>query len=804
MFHSLKKINPPELLLIPILITKAAEVGYIYIGSPIYPRGDSFFHAGLIVLTRKNIYATLSFAYPKLFCYIWAIPLYTPLVNNIYAFNTYLLALFFFNALASVTIYYTLAKKLFKDIKIALYSTAVWNFVSGFTWLYRFIEPLSKFKEYHLFLLRAVYRVGCFSGAYVSHTYIGGHILARLTALNLFLASTYFLVKYLEENKNRDLALYTACFTAAICGHVAEGLLIGIATLSAVALTEKVDIKKTTAVVLAGSLISLIFLTTTSSEFFIKPPRATATTITCFSPLLGIYLGILLKKIRKWTLDPLTRYHKHILGALLYIYGLSIIAFTHLLERGESIAWAEFTHWYIPPVEWGFTGLLAVISALLIVKYKWYSWGLKFTSLYLLLQGIALTAINIFNITIAYIAVPVYIEPVYSLVFLAMIAGHLAKLLEKDTLHKIAFCLIFVLSFSLLAGDTVMCAEYWRYFNGRIPYQHVSWGKQDLKLLEYLYKAEVKYGRAVTPQLTVAPSGYIIHLAGLFPTPQAIRHLYLTACSWKELYLLYKTYPIDYIVVDRQGKYSSKYTLLNLLKQLTPVYVNTKYLVYKISSENLTQTKLPEEKGFIACEKILFNGTCISTTQNNTYTVKGQGIIEPLDNGWIKITNLLNNTSRLQYSPQINIKGTIILTQMYALEYFKEIRSHDQKLAITGEIKAHIFNTFCNKRIYLEKFNYNGNYSTTQHYPTAKDQALKYYKSKWISPVKTAETPEGILWTLIYIIALDITLLKKYKKPKTTLVLIKTRQIKQSVQQNTKQQSTPAYSTKQDNSQPST
>ena len=753
-----------------ILFFKTLILYYIYGGSLIYPRGDAIVLAYLIILSRKNFPLTLSIGYPKFFTYLWAVPLYLIPLPDIYSFNNYLLAIFLINAYLSVILYYLLAKQLF-DENTALFSTAIWNFVSGFTWLYYFIEPPSKLGGLGAFIIRASFRIGYYSGAYVSHTLIGGHILSRLPALNAFLAAVYFLVKYLRNNGNEILYLtgFTASYIAACCGHIAEAFLISMMTAATLAIEGTQKAKKMLLSAITGGTISFLFLKLTSSHYFRAYNYNIYLTIICFSLPLGIVGGYILFTALKALSKTISKYSKILLSAYIYYYGLSLIAFTQLIQKGGALHWSHFTHWYIPPAEWGFTGILSTIAAVLIVKNNWSTKGLKIIVLYLILQSILLAIINLSNIYFIYTTIPVYIEPTYYTLFLSMIAGHLAKLTEnKPKYRAVLITLLLVLMLIPCSIDTALSAYYWKYFNGRAPHQRMPWTQQDLELLNYLYKLEVKHGYAVTFKAKTIPPAYVVYLAGFTPLPEPVRQLYITACSWKELSYLYSHFPVDIIMLDHEGKYFPRaFPLLNMLNELQQVFTNKKYTIYKIQYQ-LSETT--SNKAFISCSKILFNGTCIITANNTKIVLNNSGLIEPLSDGWIKISTKTNKTLSI-FRPKIYIKGLTILEYVRAIKYFKELGGCVKKLSIKGEVLLQVEETFCLKKIYINYFKYSGKYSAE----TSKISFIKviagYAKSHWVSPINSAKTPQGTLWTITFFLVIDIFMLGKWRGRRKVIII---------------------------------
>ena len=759
-----------------IIIVRIAFITYIFVlDQPLSPRGDALFQSYLIVASKKFNLLGKEYNYPVLYCWFWSIPLFTPLIPDIYAFNAYITLIIYINHILATLLYYILIKEFTKDYKIAITATVFWQYVSGFTWLYSLIESPEKCGGLYAFIIRASYKVGYFSGGHTSQTFLDCYTLVRLAAFNTVLASILTLNKYCTKRRKKYFLLYTFCYILSLGGHLVEGTIIAIATLAYIVVFKVSQLKKLLFAGLLGGTIASIFYILTSPAYFTFP-RILALLTACFSlpltiivaPILLKILDVLTKKVEKYS----STLQKLALASLTVYYGLSLIAFLIALEKNIPLKSPLVTHWYIPPVEWGFKGIFAIISLAFITKYKWYNKGLKYAITYLLFLYALIILINIININLFFVTLLIYFDPLYALPFIAMIDAYVVKLWKKGKSGRLILSIIIVTAVALGVIDNLLSAYYWRHTTG-FYWQQVKWSREDLELMNFLYKAKAVHGYIATAQPHVAPSSYIVWLGGFTLPPRPILELYLRACNYRELLFLNRIYPVDYIVVDNTYKFPKTITLLHLLKTLKPVYSNNKYKVYLLKENASTQLN---SKKFICVRKIIINGTAVITQDNKTITISGEYIVLPLNNGYVKLLDLKTNIRTLNntfYRPTIFFKGYIHLVEMYSLKYFKEIGGIDSKLTIKGEGSFKIVNTFCSKHIYIKEFTYTGKYNTTDSHKTIREIILEYLKSHNIQLSEVIQTPLGVTWIAFNLIVLDMLLLQKWKLPRLTVIVEK-------------------------------
>ena len=470
-----------------IIIVRIAFITYIFVlDQPLSPRGDALFQSYLIIASKKFNLLGKEYNYPVLYCWLWSIPLFTPLIPDIYTFNTYITLIIYTNHILATLLYYMLIKELTKDYKIAITATIFWQYVSGFTWLYSLIElpkkcgrgftwlyflikSPEKCSGLYAFITKASYKVGYFSGGHSSQTFLDCYTLVRLAAFNTVLASILTLNKYCTKKQKKYFLLYTLCYILSLGGHLVEGTIIAIATLAYIAVFKVSQLKKLLFAGLLGGTIASLFYTLTSPAYFTFP-RILALLTACFSlpltiivaPILLKTLDVLAKKVEKYspTLQKLA------LASLTVYCGLSLIALLIALEENTPLKSPLVTHWYIPPVEWGFKGIFAIISLAFITKYKWYNRGLKYAITYLLFLYALIILINIININLFFVTLLIYFDPLYALPFIAMIDAYIVKLWKKGTPGKLVLFIIIVTAVALGIIDNLLSACCWRHTTG--------------------------------------------------------------------------------------------------------------------------------------------------------------------------------------------------------------------------------------------------------------------------------------------------------------------------------------------------
>lgn len=765
------KLSPKtqEAIILAIIIAaKCSFLAYIYFAAKtLAPRGDAWIHTYMIVSTVKNGFLNIPWKYPPLFIWIWSIPLYLIGLDSVQKVILYVIALSFINQALAIIFYYTMVKELYQSKNIALLSTLFWLFVSGFGWTYLITnhpqKPLTD-EDFIIIIRKIAYLYGGYSGPLDSPTYTDGRALARLFSLALLFLGITLLNKALKTNKTKHHIQAATTYTMITAGHLVEAPAYALAATTLIALHKpnKKTLLKLTATAIISSTIALALIAY-AYKYEYKPAHY----LVCFSYPIGILAGIILKQIIN-TLQKISNKIKTYTLAkigiiiLIYLYGLSIIAFKILTtEKKLGIYYNYYPHWYTYPIEWGFTGLYALIALTIIVLLEQKpSFGLKFTTTYIILLILLVNTINIVNYHITFIMYPFPIQPVFILPFLATIAAHIILLYKNKKTRKILYLLLF-LAFSLGTIDTLLSANYWRIKIGFIGY-NINLGSPEQQILNYLLKTKPNTSKILTPYPWYHPLSYITTTAGYYVPSYAVIYIYWTTKNVEELKLIYSTYPVDYILLSTKYHIPQKGVLIKLLKNTTPILQNKYYSLYKFSIKTSKQKPLPDS--FIRITEINFTGHIYIKLPNKTLSIKGNGKITPSNNNTITVT-VNNNTIVIPVNQtEITIEGKTTLHNISSYRTFQLPSIIDDYAHIQGKFSFKTI-TSTGSHLYIENISLKGFIKFKQHYTyrTLQEKVKDYMHTRNISINETLSNKYAVTWTVLYVTLIHIATYTKRK-----------------------------------------
>ena len=767
---------------------------YIYFqAKTLTPREDAWAHTYMIVTTVKYGPLNVPWKYPPLFIWLWSIPLYITGLHTVQQVIQYVVALGFINTALATIAYYHMAKKLTKNFPQAALATLIWLFISGFSWTYLLFNPpkepripwLIPFyttdKEYLTLIYKIWKLYGTYSGAVHTSTCTDGHILARLLALTLLFTGITTYINALQQKKTKHIILTAIIYTLITAGHLIEAppFALAITTLIILYKPDKKTIKQTLTTATTASIISLLILQVNRPEY-ISLGTTIAYHLVCFSYPIGVILGITinktlstLKKLSEKQIN-ITKHKKTLIKAALataiYIYGLSIIAFHILINKKQGIYLVYYTHWYTYTIEWGFTGLFALITLIAVFPQitEKTPLSIKFPITYIAFLLTLLTTLNTINYHITFIMYPFPIEPVLFHPFLAIIASHII-LLSKNKKTKHLLYIIIFLFFAFGSIDNLLSAKYWQIVNGRLCFSTITLNQPEYQLLNYLLKQKPPNAKILTPYPWHHPLSYITMLAG-YDVPSRVHiYLYWSVNSTKELSIIWSSQPVDYVLTAK--KYSTPSSGVGKLLNKTKIILkNQEYTLYKVPQHISNKINIP--KNIIFTTKLSFNGNIQAETVNGRIYYKGYGKIIPFTNK--KIYLIVNKEKYIIEARNINItiKGTTVLHNIASLKNLGRRAIIDDNATLIGELEFTIKYT-TNTSIYLGNVKFKGIIKFCHIMPhlTLQEKVKHYARTRWISPVEAITYKYGKMWTTLYIVILEAIMLLA-KRPKITILIL--------------------------------
>ena len=526
-------------------------------------RGDMWGEANAVAFMNNyglKAYMTSPIeGYPPFYALFWsAITGLAP-----FPFLNGLLIVAFFDHLFSVIAFYLLARALFRDQKAALLAVVLWATLSGFSWVGVSLNPpngvLSGTPLFE-YISAVAQHFGVHSGSIVSPTFADDQALTRLFSISLMFISIAALLKsyFKESNRKMYLLIFSICTIQILLGHVIEVPIIALALFIIVLIGGKTSSGFTK----ASFWAALISSTVGASLIVLLYGLNAVFILISFSPLLGVFFAVgirrsfdVLRNIRSGdSVAKLSRNAKMIFFILfLYVYGLMWLAFS---SSNVSINWEIATVWYSPAVEWGFLGLLSVLTlAWFGLKKSKLQLGLKFAILLFLLQLLLLIGLNCLNFNLFYIQTPYPFLPILFLPVLALIAsqGFTAIDFKKRFRHKTRFLAVFaivIIVFSVGSLDYISSTSFWNTNNGWWWGEPLNPSSSDYQLINYLYAHPSASSFIGTFQNQYDPSSYVVYPSGATVLSQPLIDILTTTNDSREVYLLTKTLPIDYILTS--------------------------------------------------------------------------------------------------------------------------------------------------------------------------------------------------------------------------------------------------------------
>lgn len=563
-----KTINVIEVLTITFAIGFNLFILYSAIGGQsVFLRGDMWGEAHTIALLNnyglKGYVTSPIEDYPPLYPLFWS-----ALLNFLpFPYLNGLLIIAFFNHIFSILSFYMLSRLLLKDLKKALLAVVLWTTVSGFSWVYLLQNPPHEVlsgNELLDYILEVSSHFGVYSGAVVSPIYADDHALTRLWSLGLLFVSAGSLLKahFSESSLEGGLLLFSLGFIQIMLGHITEVPLLAL-TLFLLILIKGHSSLTTLKMTLLSTLILsigstfIVMLIHGLNKIFI---------LISFTPLLAFVIATILHSgfnilrkiilVRNFVGKISRKLNAKISILFLYFYGLMWIAF---LSSPMWINWPIATLWYFPAVEWGFLGLMSIVTiAWLGLKKSRFPFGLKFSIFLLLLQLALLICLNYLNYNFFFIHQPYPFHPLLFFPVLSLIASNIfpTTFTRKRSLHRRHFCLsvALIVIFSISTLDHILSSSYWMTNSGWWWRKPLSLSYDDYELINFLYNHSSKapYEFVGTLYDWHAPSSYIVYPTGMAVLSKPLIDIFSWTNNSKEMYILKYALPINYILLSKE------------------------------------------------------------------------------------------------------------------------------------------------------------------------------------------------------------------------------------------------------------
>ena len=770
---------------------------YIYFqAKTLTPREDAWAHTYMIVTTVKYGPLNVPWKYPPLFIWLWSIPLYITGLHTVQQVIQYVVALGFINTALATIAYYHMAKKLTKNFPQAALATLIWLFISGFSWTYLLFNPpkepripwLIPFyttdKEYLTLIYKIWKLYGTYSGAVHTPTCTDGHILVRLLALTLLFTGITTYINALQQKKTKHIILTAIIYTLITAGHLIEAppFALAITTLIILYKPDKKTIKQTLLTAVIASIIALLILSVNTPKFA-SIGMALSYYPVCLSYPLGVILGFLIMKALSATRKSLNAYKiikkinnilvKSVLFIIPYIYGLSIIAFHILICKNQGIYLNYYPQWYMYPIEWGFIGLFALIALVIKLKTsKKVEDSIKFSIVYLIFMLILINILNIMNYHLSFIMYPFPIQPVLFYPFLAIIASHIIFLFKIRKTKYILYILLF-LFFTFGSIDNLISANYWRIVNGRLCFSAITLNEPEYQLLNYLLKQKPPNAKILTLYPWHNPLSYMTMLAGYNVPPEPHIHLYWHINNTKELNVIWASEPVDYILVAKKHSIPIK-GIGKILNNTSITFKNQEYILYTIPQNIINKTSIKLSREITRISKLSFEGSISTKIDSQISIYKGYGKILSLNETAALLIINKEKYIILPVNATIVVRGVVIFYDIVSFKNFQRVSIIDDNATLRGYLKF-VIKYSSNTSLYLEDIIFQGKIKFCHIMPhlTLQEKIRYYAQTRWISLIEAITHKYGMMWTTLYIIALEVLKLIKRLPRMSVLFLLR-------------------------------
>ncbi|MGE5533258.1 MAG: hypothetical protein ACM3UN_02785 [Bacillota bacterium] len=772
-------IDLSQVLVIVSIILFSSFLFYCALGMNGFIVGDMWGDAHKVSLISKfGVDALFSSpvdtGYPPFFYIFWsAIVGVTPLpiVNG-------LILTAFFNHTFVVLSIYLLARSVFKNSGAAVLSAVLWVIFSNFSWTGVLVSPPADVLsggDLLTFITSLYNRFGFYSGARISTIYADGHSLTRLWALGLFFVSAAAAVKACSDKKylKEGLFVFSIGIMQILLGHMTEVPMLSLILFISF-LILKPDTKSYRIFALfLGSLTAISCLLTFAifgANYIyllisILPFFAFVTGISFLKLLTFFKMSYVLSSFKENTLN-----RKIVLSLCIFLvclYGFMLFAF---FQRGGNISYPIATVWYLPAVEWGFLGLVAVITLVWFgLRRISFNIGLKVALSIVGSQLLLLLCLNLLNYYYRYIENPYPFEPILFLPFLALVGSQFFvanRVHFKLSRVKVCFItLILIIAFSFATLDNVVNVSYIRVANGWwSSVAPISISNDDFQLMNFLYNSPSvgSYEFVGTFNDWNSPSGYVVYPSGGALLSPPLIDILSTTNDSKEFYQLTDIFPIQFVLVPKSLSLPASGFLASSLNTAAPVLNNEKYLVYSVSELNASQTTPLDTSGFLAFDELIVHGSiAVKDLNGSSVFVNGDYNITTGDNGTVWFSSNSGDIARnfTSFKPSVSIEGIASFIGMKSSwTYFREIGCVADNLTISGSVSFKVANTF-STRVYTSDFQYSGPFSV---YPpkdnldpnTIREQIDTYFGLVNISLLTLMVTPFGFLWSIINLVLL--------------------------------------------------
>jgi hypothetical protein len=534
-------------------------------GERAFLRGDMWGEAQVVSSFSKyglSAFSSPVAGYPPFYSIFWSalfafLPI--PSING-------LIFTAFFNHIFSIMALFLLARYLFKDGRTAAMCVILWTVLSDFSWVGVFLNsPGNVLSGNGLldYITNIFTRFGYYSGGRVSTIYADGHTLTRLWSLGLLFVSAAAIMKACSD-KNRlkeGLFIFSIGVLQILIGHITEIPVLSVILFVSVLLLKpdsrflKVSIIAMGALSAVNSLVTLLVYDWNYVYLIIS-----------ISPFISLLLATALLKISK-VLFPILggkQLKVNLVGktklllaiTIIFLYGLMFIAF---FLKGGYISYPIATIWYFPAIEWGFLGLVAVItlSWFLIGKIS-FSIGLKVALSILGSQLLLLLLLNFLNFNFFYIENPYPFEPILFLPFLALVGTQffvaLKIKMKFSKIKLIVFVFIFIVLFSFGSLDNVINTSYSTTNGGWWSSTNPErFSTPDYELMNFLYSRESTqpYDFIGSLEDWTSPAAYVVYPSGMTLLSPPLISILSQATDSREIYQLTHTFPIEYLLISK-------------------------------------------------------------------------------------------------------------------------------------------------------------------------------------------------------------------------------------------------------------
>lgn len=648
--------------------------------------------------------------------------------------NLLVIVAFFIQAF-SVLSYYLLLFSLTKDRRKSLLSVIIYNLLSGFSWLYLFSNPpaITAKKDIISYVRQIHDKFGMYSGSTVSLQYIDIHTLTRLFSLSIFFSVVSALIILIEKiGKSEErcikdyLIIFCIGFLMIALGHPTELILLSITIFALFLLTKKeVGVERVL-------LRCLTVLAISSSVIGVVLGYSLEIMASYFVPLFAGILGVAAKRLSiKLLSKVIFRKINEILikaGIIFFIayYFVSIFTFFSNYDK-INVGYPIYTHWFIPPIEWGFLGLIFVIYLVKILNDRIrLDFHEKFALLNVLLLFMFTKILDFVNLNYIFLGLPYPTMPIYFFPFFGIVTSELVP--HRKGLGMKVFAALFCVILAFGAFDHAISSSYWNLvsyygeiFGSPAPSRELisiadsiyqdhpknsfeiaaivtEYDPFPLNLSDYQFQVIVRYDKRGSELKS------ILRAAGVNPPEKCLEWAFYSLSEREELLLLRSLLPIRYVVVDKGTPSLAR----NVISNFSIVIETQKYIVYDLG-EQITSRYMD----FLITSHIRFNGDIrISSAADgrtllNVSNVDGT-IIGYFSNRSTLVLSLKGLEVTMVLPVKVYINGKIEFDNVASTwRYFPEALCVARKVIVDGYIAFDAISAFQNK-IYLTNLNLQG------------------------------------------------------------------------------------------------